>query len=220
MTPGTSRRIASASSTFKVPAPPHPVRIPLAVVLPEKTRITFWPRLAICACTCAFAPLPIPTIAITAPTPIIIPSAVRAERSLFRRSARNAIRNVDPKRILALHRYQIIDCRKPAQFFSSNEPVGDRTIATHKTIAHHHVAPCESRDVRFVRDHDDGDAVIVQLLENSHDLDARPAIEVAGGLIGEHDFGIVDQSSRDRDPLLLATGKLARMMIFAALQSD
>src|SRR5213076_3235433 len=41
ITPGTSRRIASASSIFKVPAPPQPVRMPLEVVLPEKIRITF-----------------------------------------------------------------------------------------------------------------------------------------------------------------------------------
>src|SRR5439155_13638306 len=50
-TPGTSRRIASASSIFKVPAPPQPVRMPLEVVLPEKIKITFCPRLAICAST-------------------------------------------------------------------------------------------------------------------------------------------------------------------------
>src|SRR6266700_3171229 len=95
-TPGTSRRIASASSTFKVPALPQPVRMPLEVVLPEKMRITFCPRLAICASTCDFAPLPIPTIAITAPTPMIMPSAVSTERILFRRKARNATLNVDP----------------------------------------------------------------------------------------------------------------------------
>src|SRR6266508_5103568 len=94
MTPGTSRRIASASSILRVPAPPQPVRIPLEVVLPEKMRITFCPRLAICASTCAFAPLPIPTIAITAPTPMMIPSAVNTERILFRRRARNATLSV------------------------------------------------------------------------------------------------------------------------------
>ena len=49
----------------------------------ENLRITFCPRLAICASTCAFAPLPMPTIAITAPTPMMMPSAVRTERSLF-----------------------------------------------------------------------------------------------------------------------------------------
>ena len=36
--------------------------------------------------------------------------------------------------------------------------------------------------------------VFVQLLKNSHDLDARPAVEIAGRLIREHDFGIVDQA--------------------------
>ncbi len=94
--PGTSRRIASASSIFKVPAPPQPVRIPLEVVLPEKIRITFCPRLAIWASTCAFAPLPMPTIAMTAATPMMMPSAVSTERILFRRRARNAMLRVDP----------------------------------------------------------------------------------------------------------------------------
>ena len=95
MTPGTSRRIASASSIFNVPALPQPVRTPLAVMLPEKIRITFSPRLAICASTCAFAPLPMPTIAMTAPTPMMMPSTVRTERSLFRRRARKAILKVE-----------------------------------------------------------------------------------------------------------------------------
>ena len=44
------------------------------------------------------------------------------------------------------------------------------------------------------------------------------AVEVAGRLIGEHDFRIVDQGTRDRDALLLAAGKLAGMMIFAAVK--
>ena len=94
MTPGTSRRIASASSIFSVPALPQPVRMPLEVTLPEKIRITFSPRLAICASTCALAPLPMLTIAMTAPTPMMMPSAVRTERSLFRRRARKAILKV------------------------------------------------------------------------------------------------------------------------------
>ena len=61
---------------------------------------------------------------------------------------------------------------------------------------------------------------LVQFLKNSHDLDARAAVEIAGRLVGQHNFRIVDQRARDRDALLLATGKLARMMIFAALQTD
>ncbi len=46
------------------------------------------------------------------------------------------------------------------------------------------------------------------------------AVEIAGRLVGEDDFRIVDQSARDRDALLLAAGKLARMMIFAAGKAD
>jgi hypothetical protein len=50
------------------------------------------------------------TIAMTAPTPMMIPSAVRTERILFRRNARNAILKVElsliakPLRFAPLHR--------------------------------------------------------------------------------------------------------------------
>src|SRR5262245_3701812 len=50
------------------------------------------PRLAICARMAACAPCPIASMAITAATPMITPSMVRAERIVFRRKARWAIR--------------------------------------------------------------------------------------------------------------------------------
>src|SRR3989454_1148137 len=53
--------------------------------------MTFWPRLATCASTCALAPLPMPSMAMIVPTPMMMPSAVRPERNLFRRRARKAI---------------------------------------------------------------------------------------------------------------------------------
>src|SRR5213593_1809125 len=52
--------------------------------------MTFWPRLATCASTCARAPLPMPTMVITAPTPMMMPSAVNPERILFLFNARRA----------------------------------------------------------------------------------------------------------------------------------
>ena len=52
--------------------------------------ITFWPSAAMRASTCALAPLPMPTMAMTAPTPMMMPSIVSAVRILFRRSARKA----------------------------------------------------------------------------------------------------------------------------------
>ena len=45
----------------------------------------FSPSPAICDSTCAFAPLPMLTMAMTAPTPMMMPSAVSADRILFRR---------------------------------------------------------------------------------------------------------------------------------------
>src|SRR5262245_47754175 len=50
------------------------------------------PRLAICARMAACAPCPIASMAITAATPMITPSMVRAERMVFRRKARWAMR--------------------------------------------------------------------------------------------------------------------------------
>lgn len=51
-----SRSMASASSIVSVPAPPQPVRAPVRLMLPDQTRTTFWPMLAICASICALAP--------------------------------------------------------------------------------------------------------------------------------------------------------------------
>ena len=61
---------------------------------------------------------------------------------------------------------------------------------------------------------------IVELLKNSHDFDAGPAIEISGRLIRQKHFRAVDQGARDGDTLLLTAGKLTGMMIFAARQSD
>src|SRR6476660_10656369 len=90
--------IARASATVSVLTPPQPERTPLAVVAPGTTMITLVPRFAIWAWTAASAPWPTLTIAITAPTPITRPRAVRADRITLRRSARRAVRTVIPIR--------------------------------------------------------------------------------------------------------------------------
>ena len=48
-----------------------------------------------------------PTIAITAPTPMMIPSAVSTERILFRRSARYATLNVGAMRMGLVNGYRV-----------------------------------------------------------------------------------------------------------------
>jgi hypothetical protein len=60
-------------------------------------RRTLVPRLLIDASTEACAPWPTATMAITAPTPIMMPSMVRRERSLFRMSASKEMRMISRK---------------------------------------------------------------------------------------------------------------------------
>ena len=71
---------------------------------------------------------------------------------------------------------------------------------------------CERGHVRFVRDHQDGDAALgVQLAEQLHDLDGSFGIEVAGRLVGKQHVGLRHDRPGDGDALLLAdepTGNL------------
>src|SRR6476661_63500 len=62
------------------------------------------------------------------------------------------------------------------------------------------------RDVVLVRDQHDGVALAVQLVEQGHDLSAGLRIQVAGGLIGQDDGGLIDQSARDGHALALTAG--------------
>ena len=75
-------------------------------------------------------------------------------------------------------------------------------------------------DVQFVGDHDDGHALVVELLEHAHDLDAGAAVEIAGRLVGEQQGGLVGERAGDGDALLLAAGKLVRLVVGAVGQAD
>src|SRR5215813_3494017 len=116
---GTSRLIASRSSTVNVlvPVSPVPLRTPPTFWAPALRKSRLVPMLSICACTEAEAPWPMLTIAITAATPMIIPSIVNAARILFRTSARNATFTIIIKSIIyslvlviiVLHRRQALE---------------------------------------------------------------------------------------------------------------
>src|SRR5579863_9923754 len=59
-----------------------------------------------------------------------------------------------------------------------------------------------------MRYHDDGDSMSpIELLKNSHNLGTGTRIELAGGLIGEKNFRIVDERASNRYPLLLSPGE-------------
>src|SRR5439155_4656907 len=52
----------------------------------------------------------------------------------------------------------------------------------------------------------------VELLEEGHQLLSRPRVEVAGWLVGKDQGGCGGQGPSDGHPLLLAAGKLARLV--------
>ena len=87
-------------------------------------------------------------------------------------------------------------------------------------VDHLHVAMRAARQLRIVRDHDDGGAHLVDALQQVHDLARHQRIEVARGFVGEHQLGVAGNRARDRHTLLLAAGQLRRHMIHARGQAD
>src|SRR5262249_20987792 len=102
------------------------------------------------------------TTAITGETPIRIPSTVRNDRSLVARRDANAMRTA-----------------------SENGMSGPPLVALDLPVADVDRPVRALRDVALVGDEDDGVAVLVELLEQPHDLFARGRVEVARRLVGE-----------------------------------
>ncbi len=75
-------------------------------------------------------------------------------------------------------------------------------------------------DVGLVGDEDDGVALGVEIVEEGHDLVAGLGVEVSGGLVGEDDGGMVDQSAGDGDPLALAARELVGFVHHAGAEVD
>ena len=117
------------------------------------------PRLLIWSSTRACAPAPTATIVITAPTPMMMPSIVSAERSLLTRSAASATRSVARK---------FIGTRPPRGFrrrsrcaASARAGVARARLRVSETILPSRNASSRDAnvgDVVLVRDDDDRDA--------------------------------------------------------------
>src|SRR6185312_4081549 len=74
---------------------------------------------------------------------------------------------------------------------------------------------------RVVGDHHDGLAEVVdRLAHEREDLGAGTGVEVAGGLVGEHDLGPAEQRTTDRHPLLLTTRELGRTVLEAVAEPN
>jgi hypothetical protein len=74
---------------------------------------------------------------------------------------------------------------------------------------------------RVVGDHDQGSAfAAVEFKQKFEDLFAGAAVEIAGGLVGEKNWRLCDESPCKRDTLLFAAGKLHGVVIKAIGEAD
>src|SRR5512135_929222 len=152
------------------------------------------------------APSPMLTMAMTAPTPMMMPRAVRNVRILLRVKARRATLRVWVKCRTALFMMTLYP--SPLRRLSRDLLADDEPVLEVDPL------PGPRGDVRLVGDHDHGDVLlVVELLEDGHDLEAGLAVEVAGGLVGQDHGGVVEQGPGDGHPLLLAARELVGLVV-------
>src|SRR5256885_7896038 len=105
--------------------------------------------------------------AMSEPTPMMMPSAVSAERSLFRPSACNAI--LVALKTVMVSRQGRLGMLPAAKLLAAVEAFGDGPVLQDPSVADEDIAPGIARDVQFVRHHDNGDAALVERLQYGHD---------------------------------------------------
>ena len=155
-------------------------------------------------------------MAMTAPTPMMIPSMVRLERILLRPRALKAMRRVMEKFM-----------RSPSSAVAGSWLRSSaacrgwiRVVLDHFSVPEDHMPAGITGDVRFMGHQDDGDpGLLVELLEDFHDLQARAGVQVPRGFIGQNQGGLVHKSAGDGHALLLAAGELAGKMMFPPLKA-
>src|SRR3989344_3349395 len=83
-------------------------------------------------------------------------------------------------------------------------------LRDNSTIIYAHYPAGELGVLLLMRDHDDGLALLVQVLKYFHNPPRGLVVEVGGRLVGKKDFRLVRYGARYRDALLFAPRKLAR----------
>ena len=75
-------------------------------------------------------------------------------------------------------------------------------------------------DIVLVGDQDDGQTLVIEVLEDLHDLDRCAAVEISRGFVRQKDRRAVDQCAGDRHTLLLPAGHLRRKMLRAIAKTN
>src|SRR5690554_6553346 len=137
------------------------------------------PRSSSWATMLLLSPCMIATTAITAATPMMMPSAVSALRRALARIAASAARLPSSTA-----------CANPEENAGSCMgvlPARLHAILGEPAVDQAHAAQAVVRDVLFVGDQDDGLALVVEFVEQAHDPGGGGAVEVAGGLVAKQD---------------------------------
>ena len=195
-TPG-KRAIAIPSPAVRVDAPPLPLRAPLCDDAAGHDDQQVAAEAVDLLLTETRAPAPIAIVTMTAATPMTTPSIVRIERARLRKSARTERRTIAKK---------FIGTRASSRAWSATT--------------------CPSRNVtmRFAYAATSGSWVTSMIVmprsslsrvKSCHDVLRRLRVERAGRLVGQDQTRVVDERTRDRDPLLLAARELARVVVGA-----
>ena len=138
------------------------------------------------------------------------------------KSAINAPTNV-PRRPRALRtaRRSIAQPPKCARRFGDFVGAGDIDRPGHPPIGEQHDPVGVRPRHRVVGDHHHRAPVLVDdLAEQAEHLMSGTGVQRSGWLVGEYHLGPGDQGPGDRDPLLLAAGKLRGTVAQALLQPD
>src|SRR3954471_8606487 len=155
--------------------------------------MTFMPAAATWSSIEARAPLPTATIVSTAPTPIVMPSSVSAERRPLRRRVSHArLKQADSS--MASRR----DQRHVRQFPARLAPCFVLRVGYDVAVLEADDPRPVFRDFVIVSDEDDGDPTLhPETLEDLHHLDTRPRVEVARRLVGQEDGRLRHERARD-----------------------
>jgi hypothetical protein len=105
------------------------------------------------------------------------------------------------------------------EFVRRDTAILHRLVAHDRTVAEDEIAPAEMGDVQFVGDHDDGDALFVELLKNAHHFDGGSGVQIARGFVRQQHLRFIYETAGDGHTLLLAAGKLVGKMVRAICQT-
>src|SRR5215467_1987458 len=143
------------------------------------------------------APEPTPTIAITAATPMMMPSIVSAERMRFTLSARSAIRLLATILFMTVSLLRLLN-RYQLQILGGIAWMVEALIELEPSVLKMDIPVAVGGDFGIMRHHDDGDSLFaIQLLEDRDDFQTCPGIQRTCRFVCENDTGIVDEGARD-----------------------